>query len=57
MNVEPAGVSLDIVFVFPKSAALSLDDGDVEFSMKAAKSHLKKKFHLRDMMYQGKLAL
>jgi hypothetical protein len=46
-----------LLFVFPKSAPLSLDDKDVEFSTKLGSIVVKQKFHLKDMMFNGKLDL
>ena len=47
-----------ILFYFPKSEQpLSQDDGDVEFATRLGPMDLKHKFRLKDMKYQGKLAL
>jgi hypothetical protein len=46
-----------IVFIFPKTAPLSLDDKDVEFSTKLGSITVKQKFHLKDMVFNGKLDL
>jgi len=47
-----------ILFYFPKSEQpLSLDDNDVEFATRLGPMDLKHKFKLKDMKYQGKLAL
>jgi hypothetical protein len=62
--VKPAGVqmggdrrSTDIVIIFPRSAAFSLDDKEVDFSTKLADVSLKYKFRLKDMVFNGKLEL
>jgi hypothetical protein len=55
--VEPVGISFDLFFQFPRTRDLTANDGDVEFSMPLGKSRLKQKFHLKDMLYQSKLAL
>lgn len=45
------------IFRFPKTATFALDDREVEFRVTLGRMLIKKKFELRDMMYQGKLAL
>jgi hypothetical protein len=45
------------IFRFPKTPTLALDDREVEFRVTLGRMLLKKKFELRDMQYQGKLAL
>ncbi len=57
VNVDPVGTSLDIVFLFSRSADFSADDGDIEFSMPFGKDRLKQKFHLKDMKVEGRNAL
>ena len=46
-----------VLFMFPKTAPLSLDDKDVEFSTKVGSIVVKQKFHLKEMMFNGKLDL
>lgn len=46
-----------VVFVFPKTVPISVDDKDVEFSTKLGSIVVKQKFHLKDMMFNGKLDL
>ncbi len=47
-----------LLFYFPKSTEpLSLDDKEVEFAMRMGPMELKHSFRLKDMKYQGKLAL
>jgi hypothetical protein len=45
------------VFAFPKSAAISLDDKEVEFSAKFDSLPVKQKFQLKNMVFGGKLEL
>jgi hypothetical protein len=45
------------IFRFPKTTALTPDDREVEFRVTLGRMQIKKKFELRDMMYQGKLTL
>ena len=47
----------EILFVFPKDAPFTLDDKEVEFSTRAGPWEVKCKFHLKDLLYQGKLEL
>ena len=46
-----------LIFVFPKTAPITLDDKDVEFSTKLGPIAVKQKFHLKDMVLNGKLDL
>ena len=45
------------IFHFPKEHPIELDDKDVEFAMQRGSLEIKKKFKLKDMVYEGKLAL
>ena len=49
--------SVDIIMQFPRSAAFSLDDKEVDFATKLADVSLKYKFKLKDMAVNGKLEL
>lgn len=44
-------------FLFPRSAAFSLDDKEVTFQTAMGPMELRTKFALKDMVYKGKLAL
>jgi hypothetical protein len=46
-----------VVFVFPRTTPFTLDDKDVEFSTKLGSIVVKQKFHLKDMVLNGKLDL
>jgi len=46
-----------VLFLFPKTSPLSVDDKDVEFSSKLGPIVVKQKFHLKDMVFNGKLEL
>jgi hypothetical protein len=46
-----------LVFLFPKTAPLSIDDKDVEFSTRLGPLVVRQKFHLKDMVFNGKLEL
>jgi hypothetical protein len=58
-NVQTGGSEQKpfVVFIFPKTSPLSLDDKDVEFSSKLGAIVVKQKFHLKDMIFNGKLDL
>ncbi len=49
--------SLELYFVFPRKTEFSEDDKEIEFATKLGGTTLKQKFRLKDMMYNGKLAL
>lgn len=46
-----------VMFMFPKTTPLSVDDKDVEFSTKIGPITVKQKFHLKEMLFNGKLDL
>jgi hypothetical protein len=46
-----------VEFLFPKGAAIALDDKEVEFATKLGDVDITKKFKLADMMVRGQLAL
>jgi hypothetical protein len=63
-EIKPADIQLgrapkgiEVYFVFPKKVEFSLDDKDVEFATKLGPATIKQKFRLKDMVYNGKLAL
>ncbi|HEY3441548.1 MAG TPA: hypothetical protein VGK29_12375 [Paludibaculum sp.] len=45
------------IFHFAKTHPIELEDKDVEFATKRGTMEIRKKFKLKDMVYQGKLAL
>jgi hypothetical protein len=45
------------IITFSKKDPFSLDDKEVEFSMKLGNNTMKRKFKLKDMVFDGKLAL
>ncbi|HLH32736.1 MAG TPA: hypothetical protein VKY31_16160 [Terriglobia bacterium] len=49
--------TIDVVFVFPKMEAITLDDKEVEIDLKLGPINAKRKFSLKDMVYNGKLEL
>jgi hypothetical protein len=46
-----------VLFLFPKTTPLSLDDKDVEFSTRIGPIVVRQKFRLKDMLFNGKLDL
>jgi hypothetical protein len=46
-----------VVFAFPKTDAIQVEDKDVELVTKLGQFDVKKKFNLKDMMFHGKLEL
>jgi hypothetical protein len=57
IEVGKPGKTMDILIAFPKSMPFTADDKDVEFSTKLGTATVKIKFHLKDMVYNGKLEM
>jgi hypothetical protein len=57
IQVGKSGASMDVLISFPRSTPYTVDDKDVEFSTKLGTSTVKIKFHLKDMVYNGKLEM
>ena len=57
IQVGRAARGTEIYFVFPKSAEFSVDDKEIEFATKIGSFAVRQKFKLKDMMFEGKLAL
>ncbi len=51
------GSAQTLVFRFAKTDEITVDDKDVEFATKLGRIDIKRKFKLKDMAWQGKLAL
>jgi hypothetical protein len=49
--------SLVVVFGFPKTDAITVEDKDVEFVTSLGLTDIKKKFNLNDMKFHGQLEL
>ncbi|MEP7367630.1 MAG: hypothetical protein ABI972_30595 [Acidobacteriota bacterium] len=45
------------LFLFPRADAITLDDKEVEFATRMGPLEVKRKFKLKDMVYNGQLAL
>ena len=62
--VAPKGVdfqtrtqSVDVIFIFPKSQPIAADEKEAEVILKLDQIEAKRKFNLKDMVYNGKLEL
>jgi hypothetical protein len=62
--VVPKGVdfqtrtqSVDVFFVFPKNEPITLDDKEVELDLLLGRMEARRKFTLKDMVYNGKLEM
>jgi hypothetical protein len=51
--VQRTAAVLGVVFAFPKTDAITLEDKDVEFVTKLGQVEIKEKFNLKDMVYHG----
>ncbi|HEY2844781.1 MAG TPA: hypothetical protein VGJ09_14065 [Bryobacteraceae bacterium] len=47
----------NVSFVFPRTTSFSVEDKEMEFSSKFDKTAVKKKFKLKDMIFNGKLEM
>jgi hypothetical protein len=56
-KIEYGRDGTSLLFVFPRTSPISLDDKEVEFATKIGTMEVRRKFKLKDMVYQGKLAL
>lgn len=57
VEVLDAGEGREVVFLFPRSEAVSMDDKEVDFETAMGPRQIKVKFTLKDMIYHGKLEL
>ena len=51
------GGTFDLVMVFPKTVGLTVDDKEFEFVTKVGKMNIRKKYKLKDMVFNGKLEM
>jgi hypothetical protein len=49
--------TVDVFFIFPKTEPITLEDKEVELDLKLGAMEAKRKFNLKDMVYNGKLEL
>ena len=54
---EKSPAFLVVVFGFPRTDAITVEDKDVEFVTKLGQVDIKKKFNLKDMVFHGRLEL
>jgi hypothetical protein len=57
LNLQPRTQSVDVIYIFPKTQPITAGDKDVEVVLKLGQVDAKKKFNLKDMVYNGKLEL
>lgn len=55
--MQPNGKGMDAYFAFPKTAAFSLEDKEVEFSARFQAITVKQRFQFKNMVIDGKLEL
>jgi hypothetical protein len=56
-GAQPGRGPAMLLIAFPRTDAITLEDGEVEFTAKWGVFEVKKKFKLKDMVFEGKLAL
>jgi hypothetical protein len=56
-KVEHGRDGTSLLFTFPRTSPISLDDKEVEFVTRIGAMEVRRRFKLKDMVYQGKLAL
>jgi len=56
-GMQRAGQTLTLIFAFPRTDPITLDDKDVEFVTKIGTVEVKKKFALKDLVINGVLEL
>ncbi len=54
---ENTGATAEVLFAFPKTAAITEDDKEVEFVVRIGELSVRQKFRLKDMLVNGKLDL
>jgi hypothetical protein len=57
MDVQTRAQSADVVILFPRTEPITLDDKEVEVEVKFGPVQAKRKFTLKEMVYNGKLEL
>jgi len=55
--VRQEGGGFIVALIFPKTDPITLEDKDVEFAMRLGQMQIKRKFSLKEMVYEGKLQL
>jgi hypothetical protein len=57
LTAPQADSTLMMLAIFPRSAVIAVEDGEVEFVSQIANLTIKRKFNLKEMVYKGRLAL
>lgn len=57
VRVNPPEARDEVLFLFPKTDPISLDEKDVTFQTEQGAFEIRRVFHLKEMQYQGKLEL
>ena len=57
VQVTNAGRNGNVSFLFPKTTTFTAEDKELEFSSKFDKTAVKKKFKLKDMVFNGKVEM
>ena len=57
VDAQEMGARAEILLMFPRSQTITLEDKQVEFATMLGRQKLKKKFKLKEMVYNGKLEL
>lgn len=57
VTTPPGGPRGVLIFHFPKDHPIELEDREVEFCMRRGPMEIRKKFRLKDMVYEGRLSL
>ena len=57
LDFQPRGRTTDVLFLFPRTDPISVEDTEVEVILKLGMFEARMKFNLKDMVYNGKLEL
>jgi hypothetical protein len=57
LDFQPRGRTTDVLFLFPRTNPISIEDTEVEVILKLGTFEARKKFNLKEMVYNGKLEL
>ena len=57
MDLQRHTRTVDIIYVFPKTQSITPDDKEIEVVLRIGPVEAKKKFNLKDMVYDGKLEM
>ena len=57
LDFQPRGRTTDVLFLFPRTDPIAVEDTEVEVILKLGTFEARRKFNLKDMVYNGKLEL